>query len=556
MKTKILLLPAALILVVNMLNAQRGKIDSSFGTNGHTLVNAEGYYQYNFTYCSALAINSKTGKILFGAHSRSTVSGDKYYQNLVQLKTNGKIDTKYAVNGVVSYDPGFAINYTNDGFRCLTLQDDGKAVFVSNFDQNNPPTIFISRFNKDGTIDGSFGTYGNVEIVNINSNTMAEVKATDIAMQPDGKILIAGNYTNSVSFPNEAMILWRLKSNGSFDSSFGANGTLDLRNYISGWNSSVNKILVQDDGKILLGGASNYYFGNPQFTLFRLLSNGAADASFGKVMAGYVYENFHGTTNNYCTALALQPDGKIVAGGNNYSSHGTQSWCFMRFNKNGNLDKNFNSSGKLLLDSLVEGPVKSMAVGSNGKIVAAGWATYYHNTTLYYNLGTILQLKDNGKVDNSFGLDGVVSDSMALGFTGMAIDADGNIVVGGNSFFNGTTVMLAARYRTNLSLNMSKDAVAYSKTNASAANITTPLVYPNPIQSNAVLTYTIDKDELVSIFLYDINGKLVQTITSNNKMVAGIYKQDIHFESSVLPGNYILSIQTATRKASIKLIKQ
>jgi len=191
-----------------------------------------------------------------------------YDANLIfRLNANGSPDSTFgpAGTGVVMIDDGF-------GGQVL-VQPDGKILVVGtllNF-ADVPPTIVLVRYNTDGSLDSNFGSGGRVRqrINNMNSSASAA------ALQPDGKIVMAGSYF----FPSEAQhIVIRYNPNGSVDTGFGTNGILSMESGFLG----ADTVLVQTDGKIIAtGNARDGASGHNGFAIVRLLSNGSLDPSFG-----------------------------------------------------------------------------------------------------------------------------------------------------------------------------------------------------------------------------------------------------------------------------------
>ena len=219
-------------------------------------------------------------------------------------------------------------------------------------------------------IDNSFGTGGKSVVV----NTGVDDKAFDIAVQPDGKLLVAGGPGLSVA---------RYNTDGSVDTSFGTNG----RATASGAGTAFGMVL-QADGKILIGGGTN--FGMARFTADGQLdttfgTNGVASSGFGTTYAGY--------------DLAIVDGGKIVEVGTN----GGTNFIVARFNANGSVDTSFGTAGKTATDFFGSlDKAFALAVQSDGKLLLAGQArdgaTNYKWAMARYNA--------NGSLDTTFGTGG------------------------------------------------------------------------------------------------------------------------------------------------------
>jgi len=161
---------------------------------------------------------------------------------------------------------GFGVNgqkLAGSFSRDMALQPDGKMVLI----EESPGFVYhVMRLLQNGSLDFSFGSGGRVEIPNSSSFFF-----TAIAVQPDGKIVVAGSFT-----PTHDFAVVRVTAAGALDATFGSAGlqTIDFGDVDSG-----EAILVQPDGKIVVGGYSDIG-GDFDFSVTRLLSNGSFDLSF------------------------------------------------------------------------------------------------------------------------------------------------------------------------------------------------------------------------------------------------------------------------------------
>ncbi len=217
-----------------------------------------------------------------------------------------------------------------------------------------------------GTLDSSFGTGGKVTTGFAGSFD----GASSVAVQPDGNIVVAGTtYINGGS----DFALARYDSNGTLDASFGIGGQV-ITDFAGCWDGA-SSVAVQGDGKIVAAGfAGITLFSN--FALARYEGDGALDTSFGT--AGKVTTDFglldHGFSVAQAFSLAVQLDGKIVAGGRAFINGDFHS-ALARYDSFGTLDAGFGTSGKvtIIFGGSTDG-VSSFAVQPDGKIVVAGGA--------------------------------------------------------------------------------------------------------------------------------------------------------------------------------------
>ena len=267
------------------------------------------------------------GKILVGG-SFTAYYGTPAY-GIIRLNTDGSIDTSFV------YDAGFnGAGFNGVGYS-TNIQSDGKILVGGSFiAYYGTPASRIIRLNSDGSIDTSF-----VSGTGFNSTV------NSITIQSDGKIVVAGDFTNYNETSANRII--RLNADGSIDTSFV---------YGTGFDSTVRSITTQSDGKILVGGDFASYQGTPASRIIRLNSDGSRDTSF---VSGTGF-------NNSIHSTAIQSDGKIVVGGEFGDYNGTGADRIIRLNSNGSVDTSF------VYGTGFSAPVRSIAIKSNGAILVGG----------------------------------------------------------------------------------------------------------------------------------------------------------------------------------------
>jgi uncharacterized delta-60 repeat protein len=213
---------------------------------------------------------------------------------------------------------------------------------------------------------------------------------TALAVQPDGKILVGGIFTTLGGAPRDR--LGRLNADGSIDTSFNP-----------GANDAVNTLVVQPDGKILVGGWFTTLGGGAQNYIGRLNADGSPDTSF----------NFNAFVNFAVSALAVQPDGKILVGGVFTVLAGDFRSRIGRLHPDGSLDVTFNPGAS--------GGVFDLAIQTDGKILVGGEFTTLGGAARN-NMG---RLHADGLLDTSF-----TSDANDV-VRALAVQPDGKILVGG-----------------------------------------------------------------------------------------------------------------------------
>jgi uncharacterized delta-60 repeat protein len=334
------------------------------------------------------------------------------------LLNAGALDTTFGGTGVVTTSlKGGAVA------QAVVIQPwDGKIVVEGHSGSKGSDTL--ARYNPDGSLDSTFGS-GGIAVSSLDGGrAIALYSSTDTT----------GNAKKIVQANGGALV--RFNANGSIDTSFGKRGTVTVAWTIAG-------VVIQPDGKIVVDG-----FSGSASELARFNANGTLDTSFGS--GGTV--TLAGGFIDY-QSLLLQPDGKLVVGGeNNVGPNSTLELELARVNANGTLDTTFNSAGPnpgivtaALANPYIDDvrlalyPSTGTDTADFGKIVAAA--------TIGLNPGginneqvTLARFSADGTADNTFGQGGQVvtpfpnSGSMAWA---TALQADGKIVVAGNTISYG-----------------------------------------------------------------------------------------------------------------------
>jgi uncharacterized delta-60 repeat protein len=258
-----------------------------------------------------------------------------------------------------------------------------------------------------GDLDPSFGSGGRVTT---DFDGRGDFSLA-VALQPDGKIVSAGN-SSAVGVFSVDFALSRHNPDGTLDSTFGTGGKV-LTSF-GGSLSAASDVAIQPDGKIVAVGIANGDFG-----IARYNSDGSLDAGFGT--GGLVTTDFG--SFDQANGVALQPDGKIVVVGFLIDAVGVA-----RYNADGSLDSTFGTGGKVITDAtaLPDGAF-DVAITSAGKIVVVGGATFGASDFL------VIRYNADGSLDSSFGTGGIVTTDFGGSDTafGVALTADGKITAAG-----------------------------------------------------------------------------------------------------------------------------
>jgi uncharacterized delta-60 repeat protein/uncharacterized repeat protein (TIGR01451 family) len=305
----------------------------------------------------------------------------------------------------------------------LIIQPDGQLV-VGGFTNGN---FALARYNPDGSLDMTFSGDGKVTL-----DLGGVDEAYALARQPDGKLVSVGESDGSVA-------VVRLNPDGAPDSTFDGDGIV-ITNLTNNRDHATG-VAIQGDGKIVVGGYANYVdaTSNIEFALLRYNPDGSLDPTFdgdGVVTTGF------GVSADTATALARQPDGKLVLAGSSLSSTNTRSVALARYNPDGSLDLSFDGDGKVLTPVPGgAGSAQDLAVLPDGKLIIAGIANNADFLLARYTSA--------GALDTTFGVNGFAITDIAgnrdYAFV-LAVQSDGKLVAGGQALFNDLWDMALARY--------------------------------------------------------------------------------------------------------------
>jgi uncharacterized delta-60 repeat protein len=317
-------------------------LDASFGVAGKTVVDVPVLMPNDGDAVPRALVVDELGQPSIAGTVQHLASGDRTFA-LVRLESSGGPMASWGSSGVV-VGPLSASSDTLSG-----LFDAGSDRWLAAGLRVGPDlsrSLQVRYVASTGEIDASFGA-GGIAVHEWQRSTFDT--AADIAIAPDGKLVAAGA---SVEFG----LVARFHADGSPDATFADNGVLRLPGGLPG---SPAAVAVQPDLRIVV--ASESPFGASRFNV-----DGTRDSSWNG--GAHAVVNLPALTN--VTAVALQPDGRVVLAGNTWQDR----MVFARLNADGTLDTSFNGTGYLLIDRGFREVVRAIAVQPDGRIVAAGHA--------------------------------------------------------------------------------------------------------------------------------------------------------------------------------------
>lgn len=355
-----------------------------------------------------------------------------------------------------------------------------------------------------GDLDATFGN-GGLVTTNFGSADIG----TSIALQPDGKILIAGHIHNGSNFD---LALVRYESNGDLDATFGSGGLVTTAfgngtDYGSG-------MTLQPDGKILVTG-STHNGSNYDFSLARYEIDGDLDVTFGA--GGKITTTFFGNGNDHAYHVTLQPDGKILAIG--YSHNGSNyDFALARYDSNGSLDTTFGAGGKVTtaIGSSID-YAYSATLQPDGKILVAGTS---HGGSSFFDFA-LARYNGDGSLDTSFDGDGRVVTAFGsihdIG-SSVTLQSDGKILVAGVAYINSGNDFALARYDTNGSLDTAFDGDGKVTTNFGNG---TEYGRSVAVQPNGKILVAGQGNDHFALARYESNGALDATFGNSGMVTTG-----------------------------------
>ena len=357
-----------------------------------------------------------------------------------QMMAAGDLDLTFGAAGKV-----LAAETVGHPVADVAVQPDGKLVVVGSLNND----FAVTRFNANGTLDRTFGGGG---FVRTDLGGPGGDFANAVAVQPDGKIVVVGSRGKNETRGDIVFAVARYNPNGTLDRTFDGNG---LATYDLGKPSVANAVALQPDGKILVAGEvdSGLVNINDNFGVARLNPDGSLDRTFGQVLpnligqgasrTGKVTIDFHADVQGEAaTMIAVAPDGKIVVGGvgGNDQEHGPLRLAVARLTTSGTIDKSFgdgiSGDGKFN-NLLISANWRDLNVAADGSVTVVGGRNGNFLT---------VRLTSKGRLDNSFNGNGLLETDLGASDDAkhVFVNREGILVAGGSS---GKFAM--ARFRLN-----------------------------------------------------------------------------------------------------------
>lgn len=533
-----------------------GSLDTSY--NG-----GQGVYRHNsgFDDYGTCLVSQATHNYLFGisnnkfSYFKLLTTNSNLYENLNFLSNNShslrKLNTDYyCYNRSGDFDTNIgALNFTQNGIINTNFGNQGISLFFNENNSATEPVLNITTDNKiilaghekvyklnlDGTLDNNFANSGILNIPIGSDGFFLE----DVVCSPDNTFYVIGHEQN---IQPSNYLIFKFNATGTLVTTYGNSGksTIPVNDY-----SYPFKALLQSDGKLVIVGVSGSFSTVLEnLTLARINTDGSLDTTFGT--NGISIQNIQGMTP-YPYSVKLQNDGKIIAAFS-YKPNPSiyNEFTLVRYNQNGILDTTFGNNGiahtsigdtdAYASDITILNDNKILAVGSNDQ------STWKHLTLVLHN--------PDGTLDTSFGTNGIFMESPdgISDYKGVNIhlEPDGKITVLSTNYngVNTNTTLLRYVLDTNLG------TVDFGNTDGLT------YVYPNPIEKETTLLYNLKTTSLITLELFDLQGKLIKTFISNENRIIGDHSEKLEMPENLQSGSYLLKITSPEGTITLRIIKK
>lgn len=404
----------------------------------------------------------------------------------------------------------------------IALQDDGKIIVAGHTWTGNYNEFMLIRYNSNGDIDQTFGNFGVVTTAFLAKNGVGK----SVAIQNDGKIVLAGFAYSDVNDYDDFAVV-RYHSDGTTDTAFGNGGIVFTTFGVT--QDHVHSVKIQTNGKIIVGGYSD-----DAMALARYLDNGSPDNDFGS--NGLITTHITPGSQAVINELALTDDYIYACG---FSIDSTGNSTVVRYDYDGNLSSGFGLNGVVMNNTNQQDIYKGIQVKEN-KIVLGGTAIIDGISTF-----TLSQMDLDGNMIVSFGTNGIFTAAPSNSFNqleAIVIQNDGKMLVVGSCqnfpYDIGIIRVVSDVVLTIGSIHRDDDI----------------LIYPNPAKDNVFIKMKLDGG-VEQVQLSDANGKVMVEVKET--MTEIIDQKDWRIDLINYPvGVYLLTIKTENSTRTYKILKE
>ena len=321
-----------------------GSPDTAFSGDGRLTISLGGVDRG-----AALAVQADGKIVVAGYTSAGGTATNANNFAVVRFNADGSLDTNFGTGGISTIDFG-----ADDRAAGVVVQADGRIVVAGSRGAIGTTNFAAARLNSAGALDNTFGTGGLVAV-----SIRGFDAATAVALQADGKIVLAGSSTPFTPTATTDFAAVRLTTAGALDTTFDGDGKA-LVDF--GGTDMAAALAVQTDGKLVLAGSTP-----SNFAVARLNSDGGLDTSFD----GDGRATFNLGSVDAASGVVVQPDGKIVVAGTSGLA-GTGDFAVIRLTTTGSPDASFNLTGEQRIDFGGDDTAAGVTLTNSGRILVAG----------------------------------------------------------------------------------------------------------------------------------------------------------------------------------------
>ena len=439
---------------------------------------------------------------------------------LARFLPDGRLDTSFGVNGRVALSLG-----QDDVAKAMRIQPDGKIVVAGYTGSGNAMNFMIARFNANGSLDPTFAFGG----FNVMDFAGGADQGWALALQPDGKIVVAGTVFNGT---RNVYGVARFLTDGTADPTFDGDGR-KLFEFSGGLSHFATSVVVQAGGRIVVGGSVGANFALVGFT-----TSGAVDTFFGTF--GITTRDLGGS--DYLETMVMGTDNRIYAAGARVTS-GNDDWVLSRWPA---------SAGAVLCNPVCpwttafegvgsSGWVDAMDVRSDGHIVVAG---------MVGSVARWAQFAPGSNAPNAIGqvyFPGSGTTGLAVRFAGLD-----KILLAGSHFFQGDRNMTLTRFEAIPNTTVSVDESA-----PVGPTLRLQAPFPNPLAGRSSFAFELPTARSVRLAIHDVSGRQVRLL-QDGELVAGRHSRawdgsDDHGHSAA-PGMYFARLVAGGERATASIV--
>jgi uncharacterized delta-60 repeat protein len=442
------------------------------------------------------------GKIVAGGQAIGVGTGADFA--LARYDADGEMDPSFGTGGRVLTDMGG--EFREEEVQAVAVQSDGKLVAAGTTRNNSDTDFAVARYNPSGTLDTSFSGDGRFTLDLGGKNEVGH----DLAVQSDGKVVVAGTVAPVFQDQQRDFALIRLNPGGTLDETFDTDGKVFTNVVASGDEQILDLAFAADsqtDKKIVVAGDMSNNFAVARYNANGSLdTNTDADPTTHFDTDGIATTDFGSTDEAF--GLVVAGDNKVTVAGvtsANFFDDGTDDFALARYNADGALDTTFSGDGKKTTDfGNTADAALGLALQADGEAVVAGRTGGRFALARYS--------EDRGSLDRAFGFDGRVTSVVSTGGSdvaeAVALQPDGKTVVAGQSPGSGSrNATSVVRYNRNGSLDPSfgSDGRVLTKLEATSEGKAVALQPDGKVLVAAVIRTGATR---FGVFRYNPNGTL------------------------------------------------